>query len=128
MVADFETQKVNTRSLEEDVRSFQRGRYLIVLRPGKKDEYRKDVTFEVRDVCSNTLLWSRVFSQGIPRSYFDRNAGSLIFLSNVADDFGKSAIKADVHLQQREKELRSKDGLYYLELVAMASGNTGAQM
>jgi WD40 repeat protein len=128
VVADFETQKVNTRSLEEDVRSFQRGRYLIVLRPGKKDEYRKDVTFEVRDVCSNTLLWSRVFSQGIPRYYFDRNAGSLIFLSNVADDFGKSAIKADVHLQQREKELRSKEGLYYLELVAMASGNTGAQM
>jgi hypothetical protein len=121
-LADFVAPSFHTRNVEEDVRALQSGRYLIVKRPLKKDDYRKNVTFEVHDVCTDAMLWSRQFRQGTPELYSDRNAGSLVFLWGVADDEAKAEVRNNPQLQQRERELHEKQGVYYLELLELATG------
>ena len=125
-VADLNAPNFRTREVEENVHSSQFGRFLVIRRPDKKDDYRENVTFEVRDICTDAVLWSRQFQKGVPRTFM--HGDSLVFIRSLADDEAKAAIWEDAQLQQRERELRQRVGVLYLELLESATGHIRSKL
>jgi hypothetical protein len=64
----------------------------------------------------------------MPYSYIDDNAGSLVLLWRLDDNAAKAAVRENPALQERERQLRDKQGAYYLELLDMANGKVRARV
>ncbi len=86
----------------------------------------RGVSFELRNLVDNRLVWSREFPKEAPRFFFDEFSGRLILYWTLGSDVGKAKLNEDANLAARAKELGNKDDDYILEIVdAFASKTVG---
>jgi WD40 repeat protein len=84
----------------------------------------KGVSFELRDLVNNKLVWSREFPREAPRFFFDEFSGRLILCWTLGADVGKAKLNEDANLAARAKELGNKDDDYIMEIVDAFAGKT----
>jgi hypothetical protein len=114
-------------ALAEDLHVAQAGAYLLVEKPKKKGQMRKDVTLEVQEVRSRKVLWTRFFEE-MPTTYTDPVAGTLTLLWPADASAAKEAARQSATLRPRFDSIRKKDEAYYLEILELPTGKVRGQL
>jgi WD40 repeat protein len=97
------------------------GRYLISRSRTSKNPVNRDFRFDVRDVVSNQVVWSRVFDRDIPLGlHVDRTTGRLAIEWSARSAPAREAMSGDAVLQERGRELEGGDA--FVEVIDLASG------
>lgn len=123
----------------------QYGKYLVTVRsnkePKEKKENDKDDSsetskdyfvsengnIEVRDVRSNSLLWSKNYSDEMPGFSFSPNDNTVTFIWQLKSKSAKNEIKKDETLRQTASAMGSKDGDYLAQVFEAETGNPVGQ-
>ena len=113
---------------EEDVYHHESGRYLFDSVPKKKDEWRKNVTWKVRDMRTNKVLWTRDFPNGLPVAFATDDVDSLIFAYDVNDSAGKMELQNNPELRARVQALKTQQHAYGIESVDIRTGKINGIM
>jgi Peptidase family M48 len=87
--------------------------------PTGKEEYSlsSNVRMVLRDVINDKVVWSRDFPKEVPRFFFDKFSGRLIFYWTLGSNAGKSRLNQDPALASRVKSLGNTDDDYLLEVI-----------
>lgn len=97
--------------------------YVVHTKPNKKDEsLRENVTLEVRDSRTLSLLWSKQFAKEAPSVWLAPSSGTVVAAWPVASKHAKGEIKADPKLSQRLTAMREKDGDYFIQVFDAREG------
>jgi Peptidase family M48 len=93
---------------------------------GKTSEYSlsSNVRMLLRDVINDKLMWSRGFPKEVPRYFFDKFSGRLIFYWTLGSNAGKSRLNQDPELATRARTLGNTDDDYLLEVIDAFAGKT----
>lgn len=90
--------------------------------PEQENTLRREVHFELRNIITDKVVWSRDFPKEAPGFFFDEFSGRLILHWTLGSDVGKARLKEDPILAARAKELDNKDDDYLLEVVDAFAG------
>ena len=104
-------------------RVWQRGGYIIYLKPAKKGGgLDQNVTLTVSDTRTNAEFWSRDFPRESPRVFTEEDEGTLVLVWDVRSDHAKAEIKADRALSERLAALKEKEGDYFVQALDARTG------
>ena len=109
---------------EEGVILRQAGAYLVEWIPVKKDDWKKKVTFQVRSMRNNLVLWTRMFPNGAPLYFVEDDIDSLVFAYDVSDPSGKNAMQGNDELRAKVQSLKTREHAYAVESVDLKTGKT----
>ena len=110
-------------TLDEKEHTLQTGRYLLTLVTGEANgNSNRNVTFEVRDVVSHELLWSKHFAQERPGYFTDANTNSLLLYWQAGSKEIQSLVKQDSAAAARLAPFNSREGIDYVEVLDFDSG------
>ena len=76
----------------------------------------RNVRFELHDVVSDKLVWSREFTKEAPEYFFDEFSGRLIFYWNLGSEAGKLRLKEEPALAERARQMGNKNDDYLVEV------------
>lgn len=79
-------------------------------------------TFEIRDVRSNELLWSRKFEKGLPSRYINPDNNTISFVWSLGSQGAKDLIKRNADLKERASKMEEKVGDYLVQVVEADTG------
>lgn len=93
------------------------------------DDYgvRRDGTFEVRDVTSDRVLWSREFKDELPTYGFSPATGSFTFRWSLRSKTAKEIVKANESLTAMQSSMGDKDGDYLVQVIEAETGRVKGQ-
>lgn len=83
----------------------------------RETDLRQAVKFEVKDIISDKVLWTRDFPKETTRYSFDEYSGRLIFYYNLSSEIGKLKLKETPELISKAQALGNKDSDYLVEVV-----------
>ena len=83
-----------------------------------------DVRFELRDVVSDKLVWSREFKKEAPDYFFDEFSGRVIFYWDLGSESGKARLKEEPALVERARQMGNKDDDYLVEIYDAFAGKS----
>lgn len=83
-----------------------------------------NVRMMLRDVVSDKVVWSRDFPKEVPRFFFDKFSGRLIFYWTLGSNAGALRLKEDPTLAARAKLLGNADDDYLLEVIDAFAGKS----
>ena len=83
----------------------------------RETDLRQAVKFEVKDIISDKVLWTRDFPKETTRCSFDEYSGRLIFYYNLSSEIGKLKLKETPELISKAQALGNKDSDYIVEVV-----------
>ena len=90
------------------------------------DSLDREVRFELRDVVTDKLVWSKEFNKEAPKFFFDDYSGRLIFYWNLGTEAGKARLKEEAALAGQASQMGDKDDDYLVEVYdAFASKSVG---
>ena len=90
------------------------------------DSLDHDVRFELHDVVTDKLVWSREFKKEAPEYFFDEFSGRVIFYWDLGSEAGKARLKEETALAERARQMGNKDDDYLVEVYdAFASKSIG---
>lgn len=111
--------------VEETWRAVQRGPFVVVTRPQKKNgDLSENVTLEVRDARTGATLWTRDFPKEAPRVWADPQENSLILSWPTKAGAARAEIKGDARLSQQLAAMKEKEGDYFLQTLDARTGRT----
>lgn len=116
---DIQTQKTIE---EENVgHTIQTGRFLLTVRPN--DEARPDSgeTFELRKITDNSLVWTKQTAHWGPHADVDASADSFVVrwsASQAEHELGKT----DPHVAAQLASFKKKDGVQYVQVFTLSTG------
>ncbi|HKG11934.1 MAG TPA: M48 family metalloprotease [Pyrinomonadaceae bacterium] len=88
---------------------------------------RHDARFELKDIVSGKVIWTRDFQKDVPAYSFDEFSGRLIFFWRLGSDSGKARLKESAELKAKADALGNKADDYLVEVVdAFAQKTVGA--
>jgi WD40 repeat protein len=76
----------------------------------------REVRFELQDIVSNKVIWTKDFQKEAPGYFFDDYSGRLIFYWNLGSEAGKARLKEDATLVERSRQMGNKDDDYLVEV------------
>jgi hypothetical protein len=115
--------------VEEKVAARQYGRFLLLRKPGGRDNsFTRYITLEVEDVRDGHLLWSRSFPKEAPTITFNEQLDTLTLEWRIEQSAAKDEIKGSGSLQSRFAAMRDHKGACLLEVVDAASGSLRGQL
>ena len=125
MSVDLQVAKV----LNENEHTVQTGRYMLTLVPAKENgRFDQKVSFELRDVTNQQLLWTKYFEHERPGYYVDAPANSLVLRWQAGSQAAQALAKADPEAASRLASFRNKDGIEFLQVFNLETGKLRAQM
>lgn len=84
--------------------------------PSGEEPLTRDVRFELRDIVSDKVIWTKDFPKEAPGYFFDDFSGRVIFYWNLGSEAGKARLKEDAALVERSRQMGNKDDDYVLEI------------
>ncbi len=84
----------------------------------------RNVHFELKDILTDKIVWSRDFPKESPGFFFDAYSGRLIFYWTLGSDVGKARLGEDSTIAARAKQLGNKEDDYLLEVIDAFAGRT----
>ena len=104
--------------------SDQFGRFRIARKRSEKNpNYLVNLTFEVRDIRDDTVLWSQNFPRNAPQLSVDLDGNDLLFWWRADSDSGKDILNAHPELKSRLNAPENKSE-FLIEIRELASGKT----
>src|SRR5262249_43218199 len=76
----------------------------------------REVRFELRDLVSDKVVWTKDFLKEAPGYFFDDFSGRAIFYWSLGSEAGKTRLKEDPALVERSRQMGNKDDDYVLEI------------
>jgi hypothetical protein len=119
---DTAKNSATTVEAEENVKYLQAGPYLVLRSPEKKQDWRKNVTFEVKDLKSNKSLWERKFPNGTPAFHVAPEVDSVVFVYDVNDVDGKAVLQSNEELRGKVQALKTREHAYVIETLDAKTG------
>jgi WD40 repeat protein len=90
---------------------------------------RHDARFELKDIVSGKVIWSRDFQKDVPAYSFDEFSGRLVFFWRLGSESGKARLRETPELKAKADALGNKADDYMVEVVdAFAQKTVGALM
>lgn len=83
---------------------------------GDPESLDRDVRFELHDVVSDKVVWSRDFIKEAPEFFFDEYSGRLIFYWKLGSEAGKARLREEPALAERAKQMGNKTDDYLVEV------------
>jgi WD40 repeat protein len=115
--------------LAEDLRAWQCGPYFVVRIPKKKwAPLGADITLEVRELRSGTPVWSRNIAGTAPRIFSDASTGVITLQWEATENGAREGIRSNPQLQRQYDKFPDKKGIYYLEVLELATGKKLGQL
>jgi len=110
-------------TLGEKDHASQIGKYLLTLVPGdEKTGVNRNVTFELRDIATMNLLWSKHFGQERPGYVMDFPTNSLMLYWQAASKEVQNRTREDQETAAKLAPFRNKEGINYIEICDLDSG------
>jgi WD40 repeat protein len=110
-------------TLDEKERTLQDGRFLLTLVPAETNASpNRNVTFEMRDVKSHEMLWSKHFAQERPGYFVDSDTNSLLLYWQAGSKEIQSLVKQDSEAQAKLAPFNSREGINYVVVLDLDSG------
>jgi hypothetical protein len=85
---------------------------------------RREVRFELKDIVSDKIIWSRDFPKEAPEFSFDEFSGRIVFYWYLGSDAGKAKLKENAELQAKAGALGKDSIAYLIEIVDAFAGKT----
>lgn len=90
---------------------------------------RHDARFELKDIVTGKVIWTREFQKDVPAYSFDEFSGRLVFFWRLDGDAGKARLKETPELKAKADALGNKADDYLVEIVdAFAQKTVGMIM
>ncbi|HZD33482.1 MAG TPA: hypothetical protein VE779_17690, partial [Candidatus Angelobacter sp.] len=110
-------------TLGEKEHTLQDGRFLLTLVPAEANgNVNRNLTFEIHDVSTRDLLWSKHFAQERPGYFVDASSNSLLLYWQAGSKEIQSLVKQDSEAQAKLAPFKSREGIDYVEVVDLDSG------
>ncbi|MEZ5346563.1 MAG: M48 family metalloprotease [Pyrinomonadaceae bacterium] len=77
----------------------------------------ENVRIEIKDLFTNSLVWSRNFPESVPRYVFDRRSARMIMYWDLDSKEASAILDSNPDLKRRAERLGDKDGDYLVEIV-----------
>lgn len=107
----------------EEPHADQFGQFLIVTKPNGKDHnIKQNITLEVRDASTNSVLWSRPIPNETPTIIVSMVTGSIVFMWRMSSLSAANELKANPDLAHRTEQVKKEDANYLIEIF---DGRTG---
>jgi WD40 repeat protein len=79
-------------------------------------------TLEVRDVRSRNLLWSKTFTEGMPRRFISPVNDTITLVWSLESEAVKEIIEEDEKLKKMAAAMGEKDGDHFVQVVEAGTG------
>jgi WD40 repeat protein len=114
----------------EKIDAVKVGQYMVEMKPAKKNQLDKNVTFIVQDSETMATLWTQPFAQGPPRYFPNAHDDKLILRWDLRSNAAKSILKSSPELAEQALALngKDKDAAYLIQVLAFGSGKLIGQM
>ncbi|HVB58196.1 MAG TPA: M48 family metalloprotease [Candidatus Acidoferrales bacterium] len=99
----------------------QVGKYLVYRLPEKKKPF-GPADLEIRDATTNSVVWTKHFTQGVPEIAASDSADQLSLLSALSSDTAKRAMKQDAALRDEANRIHSKATAQLIQVLNLADG------
>ena len=107
----------------EEPHADQFGPYLIVSKPNGKDRnMRQNITLEVRDAATNSVLWTRPIPNETPTVIVSMITGSIVFMWRMSSLSAANELKANPDLARKTEQVKKEEANYLIEIL---DGHTG---
>lgn len=83
---------------------------------GSDEPLTREVRFELRDIVSDKVSWTKDFPKEAPGYFFDDYSGRVILYWSLGSDAGKARLKEDPALVERSRQMGNKDDDYVVEI------------
>ena len=77
----------------------------------------REVRFELRDLVTDKVVWTKDFLKEAPGYFFDDFSGRTIFYWSLGSEAGKARLKEDPALVERSRQMGNKDDDYVVEIL-----------
>jgi len=84
----------------------------------------REVRFELRDIVSDKVIWTREFKKEAPKYFFDDYSGRLIFYWDLGSEGGKARLKEEPPLAERARQMGDKQDDYLVEVYDAFAGKS----
>jgi hypothetical protein len=105
----------------------QDGRYVLAVRKAKENP-RRDVTIEARDLTKEGLLWSRKVPYDAATRLVEPATGQLVLTWPLADDTARKVIGADPAWQPALQAIKDRSRAVCFEITDVATGTVKARV
>ena len=86
----------------------------------------REVRFELQDIVSEKIVWTKDFPKEAPGYFFDDYSGRVILYWSLGSEAGKARLKEDPALVERSRQMGNKDDDYVVEVFdAFANKSVG---
>ena len=82
-----------------------------------------NVKFEIRDIITKKVVWSKKFMKAAPRYFFDDFSGRIIFLWRVGSKSGLEKLKEYPEMAARALRLKNDEDNFFVEIIDAFVGN-----
>jgi hypothetical protein len=107
----------------EEPNADQFGPYLIVLKPNGKDHnVRQNITLEVHDATTNSVLWTRPIPNEAPTFHVSMVTGTIALMWRLSTLSATNELKANPELARRADSVKKEEQNYLIEIF---DGRTG---
>jgi hypothetical protein len=110
-------------AIEENERAYQAGKYLVTVDdPDSNAAQLHNVTFNIKDVTSGTLLWSKHVANEAPTYFVDYSNDSLILMWPANSKEIQSLAKQDGDADAKLAPFKTRDGIDYIQVLGLDRG------
>jgi predicted Zn-dependent protease len=102
--------------------------YYVTLTPEQPDDWNRNITLEVRDIATSTVLWTRRFLNQPPWLFYDLASGRLVFEWDISSAEARAQIKADANLRAALDAPEMKVGASLLEVIELQDGKPAGRL
>lgn len=92
--------------------------------PSDEESLNSQVRFELRDVITDKLVWSKEFPKQAPKFFFDDYSGRLIFYWDLGSEEGKARLRDEPALAERARQMGNKNDDYIVEVYDAFAGKS----
>lgn len=142
-IMDLSTKTLLAGAPIETPNTKQHGKYLVTIKSNKEPNIKdkkgdekepvtektpelsvlKDGKIEVRDVRSNSLLWSKEFPDELPKYSVNEFDNTITFIWQLKSKSAVAEIKKGDNLRQMSSAMGDKDGDYLVQVFTAETGN-----
>lgn len=126
---DLATRQMSEHSRFAEGRVWQRGGYVVYLKPAKKGgSLSENVTLTVSDTRTSAEFWSRDFPRESPRVFTEEDEGTMVLVWDARSEHAKAEIKSDRALAERLAALKEKEGDYFVQTLDARTGKPAGSL
>jgi hypothetical protein len=115
-------QAMKARDVETGTWWLHGGRIVLSARPANRDDPRRDVTLEARDVSRNEVLWTRRLARDAPHRQIDAASGFIVLVWPLADDEIRQSVQRDPAWQEILRSAKDQKRLVCFEVINATTG------